>query len=125
MEVRGIEFPAPAKRLSLNDRLHWRKRHELEQVWQMAAFVAARNAKLKGLGPSVVNITYVVQHHRRRDPHNFAATSKPILDGMVQAGVWPDDNSDWVTVNDPVFWVNAASVKRTGEWVRVEIEEIT
>lgn len=124
MEVMYIEFPAPAEMLNLNDRLHWRKRNELEQAWQMAAFVAARNSGAKNFSRSVVTVIFKVASKRRRDPHNFVATVKPIVDGLVKAGWWPDDNSDWVAVTDPIFVVVGSASPQVG-MVVVELEGIT
>jgi hypothetical protein len=42
----------------------------------------------------------------RRDAHNYTGTNvKAIVDGLVRAGIVPDDNPDWVTVLDPEFRV--------------------
>lgn len=35
-----------------------------------------------------------VRGNRRRDPHNYHATMKPIVDRLVQAGLWPDDTPE-------------------------------
>lgn len=31
---------------------------------------------------------------------------KSIVDGLVDAGLWPDDTAEWVTVADPTFTVD-------------------
>ena len=98
-----IEFAPPAKLLSMNDRLHWRVKAKLTAEWRQAACYAARDARVGMLRPSVVSIGLPVRDSRRRDPHNYFATVKPIVDGLVDAGLWPDDNSEWVTVTEPVL----------------------
>lgn len=98
-----IEFPPPAKLISMNDRTHWAVRARMTSAWRHAAFIAARQARLGALPPSTVTVGLPVRDSRRRDPHNYFATVKPIIDGLVDAGLWPDDNSDWVTVTEPVL----------------------
>ena len=40
--------------------------------------------------------------NRRRDPDNYVATRKPVLDTMVrEGGLWPDDNPTWVSNLEP------------------------
>jgi crossover junction endodeoxyribonuclease RusA len=51
----------------------------------------------------MVRVTFPVHDARRRDPHNLAPTVKAIVDGLVDAGVWPDDTDTWVIVLDPRF----------------------
>lgn len=105
----SIAFPEPAARMNLNDRGHWRRRHRLSQAWRTAAWVAAC-AQL-GATPAarrrpaclVIVVFPVADPGRRRDPSNWMPTVKPIVDGLVDAGVWPDDNADWVTVIEPRF----------------------
>ncbi|WP_130865831.1 RusA family crossover junction endodeoxyribonuclease [Acidipropionibacterium timonense] len=37
----------------------------------------------------------------RADPNNATPTLKAIIDGMTDAGVWPDDSSEYVLGPDP------------------------
>lgn len=108
-----FQFDPPAKLLSMNDRDHWRKKARLTADWVQAAQIAAHQARVHQKWepvPSIVTITLPVKGNRRRDPHNFFATVKPIVDGMVLAGIWPDDNSEWVTVTEPSLHVGGAKV---------------
>lgn len=109
-----IEFEPPAKLISMNDRLHWAAKARLTASWRQAAFYAARDAQLGSLPPSTVTVGLPVRDSRRRDPHNYFATVKPIVDGLVDAGLWPDDNSEWVTVTEPVLmkgWFVLVNIK--------------
>lgn len=72
--------------------------------------VYARRAKLGPQPPSLVTVTLPVSGNRRRDPHNWTPTVKAIVDGLVDAGVWPDDNSDWVATVEPVLDATATQV---------------
>jgi hypothetical protein len=48
-----------------------------------------------------------VTDRRRRDPHNYFATVKPIIDGLVDAGLWPDDTPAWVTTTEPALRITS------------------
>ena len=41
--------------------------------------------------------------NHRRDPSNYHATQKPLLDGLVDAGVLPDDTPEFVRELMPVI----------------------
>lgn len=96
-----ILFPAPAKLLSANDRDHWRKRAELVRYWRQRTHLAARH--LGPQPPSVVHLTLPVRDRRRRDPMNYYPTLKAVVDGLVDAGCWPDDTPDYVRTVEPVL----------------------
>lgn len=44
--------------------------------------------------------------NRRRDPDNIASAKKFILDGLVTAGVLPDDSWKWIASFNDVFYVD-------------------
>ena len=124
----SIVFPAPDVRLSMNDRTHWARKARITKEWRQAAFTWSLNAVSHGLTrpqpPSHVRVVFEVSDPwRRRDPHNLAPTVKAIVDGMVDAHIWPDDSSKWVTIDDPVFRKgdDAANL----EMICVEITERT
>lgn len=113
-----ISFPAPAPLLNMNQRLHWTVQRRRAREWRTAATVAA----LQQLGPgptriarppSYVTVTLPVRDRRRRDPANFFPVTKHCVDGLVSAGVWPDDDPTWVTVIEPVLAVGAHLVTIT------------
>jgi hypothetical protein len=105
-----VEFQRPCVLLSLNKdrRMHWRTKGRLVKAWRFATWAAACNAlgkdaSRRARGPSIVSIELPVPDRRRRDPHNYFSTVKPIVDGLVDAGVWPDDTPEWVTTVEPTF----------------------
>jgi crossover junction endodeoxyribonuclease RusA len=108
-----VEFAPPAPLLSLNDRLHHMKRYQLEGLWREAAWAHALHQLAPAERPqrrSLVHVTLPCRSlNTRRDPHNFVATVKPIIDGLVHAGLWPDDTSEYVKTDEPSFWT-ASSV---------------
>lgn len=99
-ETVTIAFPPPADRLSMNGRYHWRVRSARTKAWRTVAYMTAcerfgfqRPARRK---PMFVRVTFPVKDNRRRDADNPAPTVKAIVDGLVDAGVWPDDTPEWV-----------------------------
>lgn len=52
----------------------------------------ARGARIPKLECGTVALVWYVTDARRRDPHNFTLTLKPLVDGLVDAGVFPDDD---------------------------------
>lgn len=101
-----ISFPPPTKLLNMNDTRNPFQKARLVKEWRTSAYWAACQ-----LGPpskrrhpaSVVTITLPVKGKRTRDPANWVATAKPIIDGLTDAGVWPDDNQEWVTLMEPIL----------------------
>lgn len=120
-----IEFPPPGPLLNLNDRMHWAKRARLTAAWREAAHIAALQSR-KG-GPSQrrlpdgryrVTVTLPTRAKRRTDPSNFLPSCKAAIDGAItDAGLLPDDSSEWVTVAEPIVAVGVALV-------RIEIEPV-
>lgn len=104
MGVLTFSFPLPDNLLNMNDRGHWAPRAESVRVWRTASFVAARNAlglNLR-LGMSVVSFILPVKSLKvRHDPSNLYPTVKAILDGMVDAKVWDDDDRHHVATTEP------------------------
>lgn len=96
-----IELPPGLPLLSLNDRSHWSKRHRRGQAiramtWALASKAGARIPR--GLTGVRITITYRPPYlNRRRDHDNIPAPSgKYAIDGLVAAGVLPDDCPPYV-----------------------------
>lgn len=96
-----IEFAKPADLLLANDRPHWSRRARLTRIWRTTTALHAH--RTLGLGrakraqpPSYVRVTFPVTVNRRRDADGPAPTTKAIVDGLVDAGLWPDDTPEWV-----------------------------
>ena len=97
-----FQRPTPAL-MSMNDRHHWRKKAGITKVWRYAACVhGIQNGVARlNLGPSVVRCTFEMAGAHRRDPHNYYPTVKAIIDGLVDAGAWPDDTPEFVSTVEP------------------------
>ena len=102
-----ITFPQPADYLNLNQRLHWAPKMRLTAAWREAARIAAlklgRNKLRRRHSRSYIHVSYPVKQCRRRDAHNWTPTTKAIIDGLVDAGVWEDDTTDHVVMLDCTF----------------------
>ena len=108
-----ITFAQPDATLNLNDRMHWAPRSRIVANWRKAAYFAALLHKVPRLGRSLVSVTLPVRDRRKRDPGNWAPTVKPIVDGITDAGVWPDDDSRYVVTQEPSFHVAGDTVTVT------------
>lgn len=98
----------PAAPLSINQErnLHWAARNRRLDPWKITTFWLAKEAKLPAAidsAPATVTVVLPVRGHYRRDPANYYPTVKAVVDGLVLAGVWPDDTPEYVTVNEPVL----------------------
>jgi crossover junction endodeoxyribonuclease RusA len=88
--------------LSLNGREHWRvKAKKVAQV-RKDACLSARAAHIPHCSRISVELHYAPRDMRRRDPLNLVATLKPVEDGLVDAGVVPDDTPQYVLPTMPV-----------------------
>ena len=96
-------FHPPATAITLNQRHHWAAHARLVKEWRTAGMLYARKARIGPQPRSRIAVTLPVTGRRRRDPHNWTPTVKAIIDGLVDAGVWPDDNSDWVATTEPIL----------------------
>lgn len=99
--------PAPSPPLSTNEerRLHWGSRCRRLDPWKNATIVLAKQQQISAQvdsRPSRVQLVIPFRSRGRRDPHNYVGTNvKACVDGLVRAGVWPDDTPRWVEVLEP------------------------
>lgn len=110
-----FRFAPPAEIESINktSRQHQRAREETVRAWRWAGklyFIKAVSRGRRAMPPCSVQVTLPVKRRIRRDPSNFLPVVKPIIDGMVDAGAWPDDTAEWVTVMDPILEVGGKDV---------------
>ncbi len=86
-----FEIPASLW-MSANQRLHWAQRAKRTKALRQLGFVVARNARLGTLGTTHVAAFIGYPSGGRADPANASPTIKALIDGAVDAGVWPDDD---------------------------------
>lgn len=93
-----LDIPAPADWISANDRGMWHRKARLTKEWREAAGWRARAAKVPAMQRAEIAVQLVFPVRRRRDPHNWMPTVKAAVDGLVDVGVLPDDDSTHLTV---------------------------
>ncbi|WGH93855.1 hypothetical protein QDX21_03390 [Auritidibacter ignavus] len=86
--------------VNTNHREHWAVRNRKTQEWRTATSWVARSSKI---GPyQHISVTAHVHKttNRAYDAHNLLPTAKAMVDGLVDAGVIPDDNNTYLTGPD-------------------------
>lgn len=86
--------------LTANQRLFWRVRSVRTKEWRTAAADKARLSQVPHIAKALVVAELRFPNNRRRDPGNWAPTAKACVDGLVDAGVFTDDNYRYVTGPD-------------------------
>ena len=80
--------------LNLNDsRNHWGYTAPKRRLIRKLAEQPARFSHAPSLERARLVVEIAFPDRRRRDPHNYMATVKTIVDGLVDAGVLPDDDA--------------------------------
>jgi len=103
-----LSFRPPAVVWSTNaDRtMHWAKRSKIVKAWRETACFECRAAGIKDLDPSLLRFELPFARGGRRDPMNYVGTViKAMVDGLVEAGCWPDDTGEFVEVRQPMLVV--------------------
>ena len=104
------KFTIPGRFLGRNEserlaRAHWAKANEVKREETDTTMLYAKQAGIKPVdGPVDVAVLFAEEvrffkNGKRkplRDADNIQAAVKSILDGLVKAGVMPDDSPDWV-----------------------------
>lgn len=80
--------------LSANDRLHWAEKARRTKA--LRAMGGWATDLPTGLGTTHVAAFIGYPRNGRADPSNAAPTVKALIDGLTDAGVWPDDDSTHV-----------------------------
>ena len=91
-----MTFPSTMPLLNQNDRLHWAVKNKKVQEIKGISTTLARSQGIPLLERVEIESIYHPRDRRRRDCDNLSPTVKAIIDGLVGAGVLPDDNSRYV-----------------------------
>ena len=91
MSARSITLVSTERWINANERMNWRKRSDLTRYWRALALLKAREARIPSFDRIRVIVTFHRADRRQFDPSNLAPTSKALVDGLVDAGVVPDD----------------------------------
>lgn len=100
-----INLPWDKPPLTLNQRMHWAPKGRWTKTIRTTAWALARSAKIPPLERCSVTLIWYPPDRRRRDEDNLFGTLKPLADGLVDAGVVPDDTPRWMAkdcrIGDP------------------------
>lgn len=95
-----IELPAGLTLLNANERMHWAPKSAITREIRRTAWALAKQAGVPALKRAHVDVEYRPPDRRRRDVHNLYPSAKACVDGLVDAGVLPDDNDEHLTGPD-------------------------
>ena len=108
--------------LNANDRLHWRQKSGVTHVVRTTTAWRVKSLGLPAAAHLTVQLHFETGDNRkRRDPANLCATSKPAIDGLVDAGLVPDDSPEWVTELMPLIHKGAPMHGQRGLWLQVTV----
>ena len=95
-----VELPAGLTLLNANERLHWRPKNNRTQAIRAASFACVKAARVPKLKRASVVVEFRPPDRRRRDVHNLYPSAKAAIDGLVDAGVLPDDSDRYLVGPD-------------------------
>lgn len=83
--------------LTENGRYYYMEKYRREQKLQQLAYYSwLRIGELDFEWPVLLIAEIGYPTNNRADPHNATPTLKALIDGGTKAGLWPDDNSDYI-----------------------------
>lgn len=97
VEAEGAErvtLPIPFELISANKRMHWAVKAPKVREWRGAGYQLGRSFSRRQRAHVLVEFDW--PDKRRRDPANFHPTIKALIDGMIDAGLLPDDNDRYL-----------------------------
>ncbi len=96
-----LHLPAGGLRwINANQRLFWMERSRRTRQWRELTHARAVAEQLPRFTQAHIMAELLFADSRRRDPANWAPTAKACVDGLVDAGVFPDDDFAHVTGPD-------------------------
>lgn len=88
-----VGIPSSLRLITSNHRLHWAAQARATRAIRHAAKLLAKSARIPALPRAKVVAEYRPADRRRRDPANWYPSVKAAIDGLVDAGVLPDDDA--------------------------------
>lgn len=105
-----------SKLITANDKMHWAARSRLTKQLRQWGYLLGREgegvARL-GLRHARVEMEFAYPDRRRRDRSNLAPTVKALMDGLIDAGLLPDDEDRFLDGPHTVI-ADRLAVKRLG-----------
>ncbi|MEU1078213.1 MULTISPECIES: hypothetical protein [unclassified Streptomyces] len=99
-----LALPPGTLLINANANMHWNDRRKLVKALRQTAWAMARQAKLPALQRAHVIYVFHPDAKRpntRRDSGNWSPSAKAAIDGLVDAGILPDDNHHRLLGPDP------------------------
>ena len=75
---------------------HWKRAAYKKEVSELVGWLCKGQTIEPIVGPIDIHFTFQFKAKRNRDMDNFIGGAKFIIDGLKDAGIIPDDNSDIV-----------------------------
>ncbi len=98
-----LVLPYETPPLTANQRMHHMARHRHVKALRGTTTMLARAAHIPELPACRVTLTWFVQTRHRRDTDNVVPTLKAACDGLVDAGIVPDDTPELMAKLMPVI----------------------
>lgn len=96
----SVALPAGLPLLNANRRQHHMAKARLTRAIRDVAHMLARSDRVPALERAHIVCEYRPPDRRRRDVHNLFPSAKAAVDGLVDAGVLPDDSDEYLTGPD-------------------------
>jgi crossover junction endodeoxyribonuclease RusA len=114
-----IDLIANRPPLNHNQRLTWRPKSNRTKLIRHTTGWRVKGLNLVPARFLTVQLHYRPGDNRRmRDPMNLTASSKPAIDGLVDAGLVPNDTDEFVHENTPVIHYGPGDRRL---WITVEV----
>jgi Holliday junction resolvase RusA-like endonuclease len=100
----SLVVPFPSAKLHAHNKGHWRSKvAAIKAIRRSVAIVIqqAEGFKPKPWPFARLTITFMVPDRRRRDTLNMMQSLKPVIDGVVDAGLIADDNWQTLCIQKP------------------------
>lgn len=107
--------------LHSNDRRHWADKARATRALRLLGKTTAQQEKVRDLPPCHVAAHIGYPTGRKADASNALPTVKALIDGLVDAEVWPDDDDNWVV--STAFARDANHGLKNIHTVRLELTE--
>lgn len=103
----AVDVPWATEVVSMNARSHWTNTHRQIQALRARGAAVARAAQpsMPRFDKATVVVYMLFPDRRRRDIQNYHKTLKALIDGMVDAGLLPDDDSQHLFGFDVRTWI--------------------
>ncbi len=100
-----LQFPAPAKILSINTAKHWRVTSPNKKTWRQAMYTYAHHAHLPTNAPHIrVDVHIQFPTGARRDPPNYHPyVAKPIVDALGPGRTYTSRSAGVGRVTEPGY----------------------